>query len=106
MTYVGVMNNTKWDELRLAFYAMRPPPRWRTRDVETGHISDWDREWYYHFRNEGYESIHWLEVAADTPEARDAIADILRKVHVPAESTADGLRVIGYILPGEAASYL
>ncbi len=38
-------------------------PRWRTRDVENGHLSEWDREWFHHFREGGYKFIQWVEIA-------------------------------------------
>jgi hypothetical protein len=45
----GVMNNTKWDELRLAMYAIKPTPRYRCMMIN-GHYSREDAEWFYHFR--------------------------------------------------------
>lgn len=53
-----LMNDTKWDELRLAMYGLKGvASRWRTLDVESGYLSVWDRDWYYHFRNGGYKFI-------------------------------------------------
>ena len=60
----GLLNNTKWDEIRLAMHEFEFPPRWRTRDVETGFVSEWDREWFHHFYGE-YSSIEYLEIACD-----------------------------------------
>ena len=42
----GVMNNTKWDELRMAMYGLAESrPRWRTKDV-SGYLSPWDGDWF------------------------------------------------------------
>ena len=52
-----LMNNTKWDQLRLAMYDLDDfSPRWRTKDL-SGYLSDWDGEWFHHFRTSGYETI-------------------------------------------------
>ena len=66
------MNNTKWDELRLAMYKLRErSPRFRTKDL-TGYLSEWDREWFYHFRGSGYVSIEWVEIEVLSAE-QDAV---------------------------------
>ena len=102
-----LMNNTKWDELRLAMYELGPlSPRWRTRDVENGHVSDWDGEWFYHFRNGGYKFIQWVEIAVESAEQRQAVLSELTKVHVPGEHTELGFRVLGYAGLGIEVSYL
>lgn len=102
----SVMNNTKWEELRLAMLEFEDSPRWRTRDVQTGYESHWDREWYYHFRDGGYSSIEWVEIAADSPEQLLAIQAALARVHVPGERTEAGFRVYGYIPAGKAVDYV
>jgi len=95
------MNDTKWDELRLAMYGLsQPKPKWRTKDLETGFISPWDGEWFYHFRIGGYATIEWVEIRCQTPAQRTAVERELVRVHVPVESTDDGFRVYGFIIPG------
>jgi len=49
---LAVMNNTKWDELRLAMYHMELSPKWITLSLN-GHESNPDREWFYHFKDGG-----------------------------------------------------
>jgi|GEM_PF-6852862 len=56
------MDDTKWDEVRLAMYGLGPrSPRWRTRDRVSGYVSDWDGEWFYDFRTGGDDTIEWVE---------------------------------------------
>lgn len=36
---------------------------WRHwQNVENGHISEWDREWFHQIRNVGYKFIEWVEI--------------------------------------------
>lgn len=81
-------------------------PRWRTRDVENGHLSEWDREWFHHFRECGYKFIQWVEIAVDTVEQRAAVLAELARIHVPGERTELGYRVFGYVKTGEAVDYI
>ncbi len=101
------MNNTKWEELRLAMYSLGDlHPKWRTKDVETGFIPEWDGEWYYHFRNGDYESIEWVEIKVASPEQDQAVLRALKSIHVPGERTEHGYRVFGYVEPGTAVNYI
>ena len=104
---LSLMNDTKWDELRLAMYELGPlSPKWRTLDVENGHLSEWDGEWFYHFRNGGYKFIKWVEIAIESPAQRQAVLTELAKVHVPGKSTETGFRVLGYTELGVEVDYL
>ena len=84
----------------------RLAPRWRTSDVESGYVSEWEREWFYHFRMGGYASIQWVEIAVDTVEQRDAILKELVRIHVPGERTASGYRIFGYAGTGQTVDYI
>ncbi|MGF7150029.1 hypothetical protein FHS96_003686 [Sphingomonas zeicaulis] len=99
------MNNTKWDELRLAMYAIAPPPSWTTLSID-GHRSSPDREWFYHFREGGYESILSVDIHVNGPDQRELVRSALRKVHVPGEELPEGFRVFGYVKDGQAAAFL
>ncbi len=102
----AVMNNTKWDELRLAMYALgRLSPRWRTKDL-SGYVSPLDGEWFFHFRDGGYSSIEWVEILITTSEQQAAVEAALRRVHVPGQRFENGFRVYGYVADGEASGYL
>ena len=102
-----LMNDTKWDELRLAMHGLGAlGPRWRTRDVENGYVSDWDGDWFYHFRLGGYRSIHWVDVAVTGDAQRAAVWPELVRIGLPGETTATGFRIFGYAEAGQAVGYL
>jgi hypothetical protein len=100
-----VMNNTKWNELRLAMYNTDPAPRWSTL-CQNGYRSAADREWYYHFRAGGYEDIVYVDIFADDREHRERIRTAIKRIHVPGEETGDGFRIYGYAERGQALDYL
>ena len=103
---VPVMNNTKWEELRLAMYSLGDiHPKWRTKDVETGFMPEWDGEWFYHFRNGGYDPIEWVQIKVTSPKQDLAVLRALKSIHVPGEKTEHGYRVFGYAEPGKAVDY-
>jgi hypothetical protein len=92
-----VMNDTKWDELRLGMYGLGDlRPRWRTKDV-SGYTSEWDGEWFYHFRAGGYTTIEWVEISVTSPEQDAAVLELLQKVHVPGHRVEQGYRVYGHV---------
>jgi hypothetical protein len=104
--FYPVMNDTKWEEIRLAMYDYPNNRQWRTKDIENGYICPWDGEWFYHFRNGGYKSIQWLEIKAETEEIRNDILEILKSIHVPGEVFDDVIRVYGYVEIGKSCDYL
>jgi len=99
------MNNTKWEELRLAMDAIVPAPRYRCMTI-TGHYSCEDVDWFYHFRADGYEDIRYVDIFADSQPHREAIATVLKKIHLPGEETGYGFRIYGYAQPGQSLDYL
>ena len=99
------MNNTKWDELRLEMYALEPRPSWSTLSIN-GYRSSPDREWFYHFREGGYEDILQLDIQVDTPAQRELVRSALKKVHVAGEESPEGFRVFGYLQDGQAADFI
>jgi hypothetical protein len=102
----AVLNNTKWDELRLAMYGLgNGVTRWRTKDL-SGHISPWDGEWFYHFRDGGYESIEWAEIEVLSPTHNSDILKLLREIHLPGHRIDRGFRIYGHLLDGEAIEYI
>ena len=68
------MNNTKWNEIFRAFYydneLIKDAPliSWRTKDTETGCLSNWDGTWT-HFGCEprDWDKIEYLQIQL-TPE--------------------------------------
>src|ERR1700748_2777338 len=99
------MNDTKWDEIRLAMYALKPAPAWTTL-ATNGYRSSPDREWYYHFREGGYRCIRHLDIVVDTLVQRELVRSALKRIHVPGEETAEGFRVFGYHEDGQATMFI
>jgi hypothetical protein len=100
-----VMNNTKWNELRLEMYALTPTPAWSTLSTN-GYNYGPDREWFHHFRAGGYEDIVHVDIHVETPTQRELVRSALRKVHVPGEETPEGFRVFGYLQDSQGADYI
>ena len=102
------MNNTKWREVRSAMHALGPEsPRWRLKDLESGRELDWDFDWYYQFLGDGtFEWIEWCEIECKTPEARAAVLDALRKIHVAGEETEEGVRIYGWAKSAASVDWL
>ncbi|AMC37166.1 hypothetical protein VN23_18825 [Janthinobacterium sp. B9-8] len=99
------MNNTKWDELRLAMYELEPTPAWRTKCLENEYVTPWDCEWYYHFREGGYEITEWVEIRIESNDQKDCVLTELIRIHVPVEKITEGFRVYGYIWLGQPLEY-
>ena len=103
--YVPLMNDTKWDEIRLAMCSFPTQPEWRTKDLENGYISAWDREWFYHFNVGGYKTIEWVEVRPTSMKQKEEIVKELARIHVPLEVGEESLRIYGFVLPGVFIEY-
>jgi len=99
------MSDTKWNELRLAMYDLKPTPAWRTKCWENGYISEWDKEWFYHFSLGGYELIEWVEIHIESKEQKEKVLSELVRVHVPTEEMSEGFRVYGYIQLGQSIEF-
>lgn len=106
MSLARLMNNTKWDEIRLGMYELGDlSPKWRTKDIENNHICEWDGEWFYHFRDGGYECIEWLEISTTSLEQAAAVGAVLQRVRVPGEQVVGVFRVFGYAPIGKSVEY-
>ncbi len=104
---IGIMNNTKWEELRLGMYNLKDlSPQWRTRDLENGYISHWEGEWFYHFKNGGYKTIEWVEIKVETKEQEKAILEIIKTINLPGKRVDSGFRIYGYITEGKEINYI
>lgn len=90
------MNNTKWNEILQAFYNSEPVVMWRTRDIETGYLSNWDGCWS-HFGCEprDWDMIDYLQIKL-SPQNREFVMNTLRQIHVPGEIADDIITVYGY----------
>ena len=100
-----VMKHTKWEELRLAMYAIEPAPKYRCMTI-AGYYSHAYSEWFYHFREGGYKDLRYVDIFANNQLHREQIRSALKKIHLAGEETEGGFRVYGYALPGQALDYL
>lgn len=100
-----VMNNTKWNELRLAMYALDPSPAWSTLSTN-GYRSRRDTEWFYHFRDGGYGDIVHVDIIVADDAMRQRVRNALRSIQVPGEEVEEGFRVFGYAADGQFVDYL
>ncbi|QGY32443.1 DUF6678 family protein [Pantoea cypripedii] len=89
------MNNTKWNEIRLAMVGMASPPLWKTTSLN-GYKSAVDGEWFYHFSEGGYSDIQYLDVLTHSDEQHTVVGAILRAIHLPGIETSTGYRIFGY----------
>jgi hypothetical protein len=104
---VPVLNDTKWDELRLAMYSLgRDGPQFRTKDVEASQPGPWDGEWYHHFLVGGYRTIEWVELKLRDPMQRDIVANELAAIGLPGTHTETGFIIYGYVAPGISVDYI
>ena len=100
-----LMNDAKWDEIRTVMYEYPTSIKWRTKDIESGYISNWDTEWFYHFKNAGYKTIEWLEIEVNNEKIKDDLIKILKEIHVPGEVLQNSIIIYGY-KNNEAVSYI
>jgi len=102
-----VMNNTKWEELRTAMLELGvPSPKWRIRNLGSGVESGWDSEWFYHFKEGGYEDLEWVEIKPATVEQAPMLLAALRAIHLPGTQTDVGFKVFGHVPEGMPCDYL
>jgi hypothetical protein len=94
------MNDTKWEEIKEAMNEYPATVLWRVKNIDNGFLSNWDAEWFYHFRLGGYDTIEWLEIKVDNEEMKNEVVSILRKIHVPGEVLKDSIKVYGYSKDG------
>lgn len=66
---------------------------WRVKNIDNGYISNWDGDWFYHFRLGGYNTIEWLEIKVNSEESINQIVDILRKIHIAGKVLKDSIMV-------------
>jgi hypothetical protein len=100
-----VMNNTKWNEVHLVMYALDPSPAGSTLS-RNGHRYGPDREWFYHFRNGGYEDIVHVDIHVAISHQHELVQTAHKKIHVPGAVVADGFRVFDYVEHDQFIDYI
>lgn len=95
------MNDTKWNEIFTVFYQNEcdgniPLVRWRTKDLETGFISNWDGSWT-HFGCEprNWKNIDYLQIEL-TEQNREFVLQELKRVHIPGTISNGVATIYGY----------
>jgi len=103
--YQSVMNNTKWEEIKKAMNDCSINTICRAQDVKTKYISDWDGDWFYHFKG-NYKNIEWLEIKVENLEEKDQVINTLRTINIPGETKDDVIKVYGYVQNNNPIDYL
>ena len=108
--YRHVMNHTKWEEIRRAMLDFPKQNMWRTKDVETGYMSDWDGDWFYHFKINGdktsFKTIEWLEIKCENEEIKKELVNVLQEIHVPGEILSGSIKIYGHVKTGTYIDYI
>lgn len=94
------MNDTKWNEIFTAFYkaecAGNPSARWRTKDLTTGFLSEWDGTWtHFGCQSEDWKHIDCLQIEL-TAQNEAYVLRTLRKIHVPGSVLGGIVTIYGY----------
>lgn len=95
------MNDTKWNEIFSAFYDNECSEhsvliRWRTKDRETGYISEWDGTWtHFGCAPQNWDKIDYLQIEL-TEENCDYVIGQLKQIHVPGIVDGKTATVYGY----------
>lgn len=103
--YQSVMNNTKWQEIRNAMNNCSINTIQRIQNFKTKYISNWDGDWFYHFKG-NYKNIEWLEIKVENLEEKDQVINILRTINIPGETKDDVIKVYGYVQNNNPIDYL
>lgn len=99
------MNNTKWNEIRMAMVSMESPPLWKIMSLN-GYESAVDSDWFYHFSVGGFLDIQYLDVLTSSVEQHAEVGAILRAIHLPGIETSTGSRILGYADSASCVDYL
>lgn len=96
------MNNTKWNEIRMAMVSIESSPLWKITFLN-GYESAVDGEWFYHFCEGGYLDIKYLDIMTNSVEQHTMVGTILLAIHLPGVEVSTGYRIWGY---ADSVSYV
>ena len=95
------MNNTKWNELFLAFsenavaHGKGFAVLYRTKDSR-GNVSCWSNEWeLFGSQFPWWKDLEWLQIRLSDAN-RQFVVDTLKRIHVPGEIRDDIATVYGH----------
>ncbi|OPA87980.1 hypothetical protein BFW88_18465 [Pseudomonas fluorescens] len=105
----GAANNTKWNELITHFRQCEGwTPSYRSKSI-TGHISEWDVEWFYHLPFP-FAYVEWFDIGlwqqapslgvllpATYIDHTDEISKVVANIGFEFEVQGDVLRIWGYL---------
>lgn len=101
------MDDASWNELRMAMFHLGDnQPQWRSKEIKDDYLSDWDGEWYYHFRTGGYRTIEYIEIQVSNKKMRDLVRNALIKIPAAGRETKDGFIVLGYTRTTDPVEYI
>ena len=102
---VSAMNATKWREVATAMHALPGgSPSWVAKDIDREGPSGRDRDWVYHLRP--FETVEWVDIPCGEGSRANEVLAALSAVGVRGVRTADGVRVYGWLRPGESGTWL
>ena len=102
----SAMNATKWDELRLLMHGLPFVTEYQVTHTN-GHLKAApDSEWFYHFPAGGTADILHVDISPRESGDWDALLEAVRSLRLPAALMDQGVRVFGYIGPGQSVSVL
>lgn len=105
---VGAANFTKWNELISFVRGMSGwRPSYRSKSV-TGHVSDWDVEWFYHLPFP-FTCVQWFDIGLHErtqmgrlmppkiTDHSDEIISMIQRIGFEYEAQKDIVRIWGYL---------
>lgn len=90
---IRVISDNRWRELCWGLARTQYAAAWRSKDLLTGEVSAWDRQWYNNV-GASYGSVLWLELQSP-PDDHAALRRLLETVGVPFEEDGS-FWVLGY----------
>lgn len=105
-THFSVANHSRWRSLRDYMINVKgDKPRFRSRCILNGYVSNWDGEWTYHFSGAGFKNIEWFELRGDVLNDPQMIAGIVN-IQFVGKFVGPALRLYGYLENGQVARKL
>lgn len=112
-----ILNNTKWQELYKSLEPIQELLDFKRKDVRESDDKNqrWNGDFYYMFG--GWADIEWLQIRAQITTPRGALLEpkvddrtddlisAIMKTKVPFSRTEDGVKIWGYVRPGESPEW-
>jgi hypothetical protein len=107
---VGLANDPKWNELITHFRTLPDAswrPSYRFRCIDSGYVSEWDTEWWYHLPFP-FIAVMWFDISfvqstrghhllpASEVDHSASIMHILDRIGFDHQKAEDYIRIFGY----------